>query len=39
MTRNELADTYLRYIDCLNRQDWPVIDKAAIEQQLSPTPQ
>jgi steroid delta-isomerase-like uncharacterized protein len=22
MTRNELADTYRRYIDCLNRQDW-----------------
>ena len=22
MTRNQLADLYLGYIDCLNRQDW-----------------
>ncbi|BAX61536.1 hypothetical protein BSFP_044030 [Burkholderia stabilis] len=34
-----LADTdratrYRAYIDCLNRQVWPVIDKAAIEAQL-----
>lgn len=25
MTRDELADTYHAYIDCLNRQDWPAL--------------
>ena len=46
MTRNELADLYLGYIDCLNQQDWnrlgdfvhpDVSDnaKATIEQHLA----
>jgi predicted ester cyclase len=25
VTRSDLADTYRNYIDCLNRQDWPVL--------------
>ncbi|MCS3512290.1 hypothetical protein [Pseudomonas grimontii] len=46
MTRNELSDLSLGYIDCLNQQDWnrlgdfvhPDVSynaKAAIEQQLA----
>ena len=27
MTRQELADAYRAYIDCLNRQDWPNLDR------------
>jgi len=34
MTEPDLAMRYRAYIDCLNRQDWSVIDKAAIEAQL-----
>ncbi|WP_338640090.1 hypothetical protein [Burkholderia pyrrocinia] len=34
MADTGLATRYRAYIDCLNRQDWSVIDKAAIEVQL-----
>lgn len=30
----DLATRYRAYVACLNRQVWPVIDKAAIEVQL-----
>lgn len=30
----DLATRYRAYVDCLNRQVWPVTDKAAIEVQL-----